>query len=97
MIAKYIFSVGLLCSSFNLYGQQHIEILEKIKYEVEQQSEAYRQLEYATTSTVGFTYLVKGFGLFLELVKNVGIVLLLLGAQFVEVSLWLRHGCFSCS
>ena len=52
MIAKYIFSVGLLCSSFNLYGQQHIEILEKIKYEVEQQSEAYRQLEYATT-TIG--------------------------------------------
>ena len=48
MIAKYIFSVGLLCSSFNLFGQQNINILEKIKYEVEENSEAYKQLKYAT-------------------------------------------------
>jgi hypothetical protein len=39
------------------------------------------------------TYLVKGLGLFLKLVENVGIVFLLLGAQFVEIFLWFRHGC----
>jgi hypothetical protein len=39
----------------------------------------------------GCTYLVKGFRLFLELIEDVGIVPLLLGAQLVEILLWFGH------
>lgn len=52
MVSKYIFSLGILFSSFHLFAQQNLEILEKIKYEVEINSEAYTQLKLAT-ETIG--------------------------------------------